>query len=362
MSGTDSVRLVSEYLADFDATTQRRSAMVLGDIGSSGAVGVLREALDSALTRQYRRDVVRAIHEALATATLPPFGGRVSDSVPDFLDTVVVRAAPGLAWDGDESVALPGTPFGDSLLIQRWSDDSLSLVAVGEAGRYALSVGNIGPNQVAQRQRIHIRSFPAPPSDEVPEVAAAQLPLRLYLSLARGTQPADTSSFFRFRPLVDLPVTAAVEWTGPAQIDLSWEDCTERSFPGPPLRISGVVMDESGQPIGAAAVRLLGTAFAAVTDGFGRFSMDVPAGRTGDLRVERAGYQPAQRPAAEGRHYWVVLYQAAAPAPFPGQVISLASPGSSTITIPARSCRLLGLVQTDPAASAVIVRLRITSP
>jgi alpha-tubulin suppressor-like RCC1 family protein len=62
----DSAEFVNRYLSDFESVVQKRAAQSLGDIG---AVGELREALDSVESRGYRDDVVREIYRAISRAT-----------------------------------------------------------------------------------------------------------------------------------------------------------------------------------------------------------------------------------------------------------------------------------------------------
>src|SRR5437867_2441430 len=55
-------------------------------------------------------------------------------------------------------------------------------------------------------------------------------------------------------------------------------------------RISGVVTDPAGQPVGQVSVNVLGTVLGAYTNEAGRFTVPAPEG-TVALRVRRIGYQ-----------------------------------------------------------------------
>ena len=363
-SGADSARIVADYLANLDAATQRRSALLLGDIGTPSADSVLRIAIDSAAARGYRPEVVRALREALLSSTTGAFDGVFSSAAPAFLDTVRVRPGSS-AWDGDESVTMHGAPFPDDLVTRRWGLDSLAFVAAGPAGRYALAITNIGSANITQWDTLHVRRFPAPPWTSPRDVSPAGLPLTVHQSLARITTPRDTIHSFRFRPLADISVTAVVEWTDAGSITALWQDCVDRTFPGPPLKIEGTVVSQTGDALAGSQVTLVGTATGAVTGPQGQFSITVPSGWQGTVRAARIGYSLTDRPAAEGRAgHWVVLRPTGSPppSPFSPQTSAGPSPNSSSLMIPGGSCRLLSLIKTDAVTPATITRLRLTSP
>jgi hypothetical protein len=360
----DSTRIAADYLAEFDAAAQRRSALSLGDIGTPRADSVLRAAIADADARGYRRDVVRALHEGLLTSTAARYDGSFSTGTPRFLDTVRLRRGT-LAWDGDESVSLHGAPFPDDLVVRRWNNDSLAFVAAGQTGRYAISVTNIGVANTEQWDTVVVRSFPAAPWTTPRDIVGASFPLTIHQSLARITTPKDTIHSYRFRPPADLTITASVAWTGPSTIATTWEDCADRSFPGTPMTVSGVVVDQAGVPLGGSQVALVGTALGAVTNALGQFFViNVTPGWQGDLRAQHFGYAQTLRPGAEGRAgYWLVLPPPGPPpAPFVSQPTSGPSPNNSSLTIPGGACRLFSIIKTDSATPSVIARLRLTSP
>ena len=364
-TGSDSAAMVADELERFDASVQRRGALLLGDVGTPPALAVLREAIDAAEARGYRADVVRTLHEALVTASVDPFGGRLSDTTPRFLDTVRIVRDPAVEWNGDEAVVLHGAPFPDALVVRRWDLDSLAFVAAGETGRYTLSIVNIGVGQEAFRAPLEIRAFPAPAAG-VRDVSAAELPLTVLRSLSRTATIVDTVHAYRFRPAEGLSVTATVEWKGPAEIELSWRDCVGASVPGVPGRVSGTVVDATGAPLGGAQITAQGTALATTALAGGEFTLiGVPPAWEGTLRSTRIGYQPVDAPAREGRAgYWITMVPPAeaAPAPVAEQTSSGPSPRTETTSLAAGSCRLLTLSKRDSAVYGVIARLRLESP
>lgn len=362
--GEDSARIVDHYLARFDAAVQRRSVLLLGAIGGTQAVAILHRARDSAETRGYSSDVIRTIHATLANLELPSFGGQLSDSTADFLDTVIARRGAGPAWNGNESVTLAGAPFPDDVMLWR-RGDSLAFVTAGETGWYVLTLAGVGAAERTERDSIHIRSFPAAPQVAPTDVLLDSLPRTILLSLARTTALRDTARFYRFRSQTDRPIRASIDWPGSATIDLVWEDCAVRSFPGPAGRVGGTVVDHQGNALGGAQVAVPGTLLGTMTNTLGQFTINVGSpGWTGSIRAARLGYQTTDRPAAAGRSgYWMVLRPPGSPpSPFTPQTITNPSPNAATLNVPAGACRLLGLVKTDSTVAAVIARLRVTQP
>ncbi len=354
----DSAAYVERHLANFTATVQSRSAFTLGDIRTPAAISELQSALDSATARSYRGDVIRAVEQALRSATIPAFGGVIRPAPAAFLDTVwVIRG--GQTWDGDEAVVLHGAPFPNDVMTVR-STDSLGLVAIGEVGEYALSITNIGPNQLSEVGSLRILSFPGPRPGTV-DLTAAPLPRTILGSLSRGTAPPDLVHYFQFQPGTDLTVTPVAEWTGPSQIDLLWDACQRRGTgAGSPGAVRGRVLIPSGDGLVGAEVQLAGTAIAAVTGVGGTFNLGgAPAGWRGTVRATRIGFAPVEVPVWEGLDDVTVIVGG------PPSVASPhlgPSPNAAPITIPAGACRLLAVIKSDTLERSTILRLRITSP
>ena len=362
--GEDSARVTDHYLSRFDASVQRRSVLLLGTIGGTQASAILRRARDSAAARRYSSEVIRTIESTLVGLELTPFTGQLSDSSADFLDTVIVRRGTGPAWNGNESVRLIGAPFPDDVVV--WQrGDSLGFVAAGEPGWYVLNLAGVGAGERAERDSIHIRSFPASPQVGPSDVPLDSLPRTVLLALARTPALRDTARFYRFRSTSDRAVNASVEWAGPSVVNLVWQECAEGSFPGPARRVSGTVVDEQGNPIAGAQVSLEGTLLGATAGSLGRFVIStVPIGWTGTMRARHLSYQTTLRPASEGRsEYWVVLKApGSSQTPVPPVIRTNPSPNAAMFNLPARRCRLLGVVKTDSIAPAVVARIRVAQP
>lgn len=367
LSGTDSTAYVDRFLSNFYATVQIRAALGLSDIRTPDAVQALQDALADSTSRQYRDDVVRTLQRALSAATTGAFQGTVDPVAAPFLDTIWITRSGGAPWVGNESVILNNSPFPNDVGIGFRGTDSLGFVAAARTGRYSLSITNVGPAQETQHAEFGVTSFPATATIAIRDVTAGPFPITILGSLSRVTSPPDTLHYFRFRPARDLTVTASVDWDGSSDIDLIWDDCSNRTVFGMnPGTVTGKVVNENGAALGSVQVMLVGTVIAAITNPQGEFFLSgVPAGWSGTLRALRIGFQTVNRPVREGfGEVWVVLRSSGSGpgALFSGQIIQGSSPNSTSQTIPAGECRLLGLLKSDPTPSSTIFRLRVVSP
>ncbi len=365
LSGADSLAYVDRFRANFYATVHSRAALGLSDIRTPDAVQALQDAL--ADSTQYRDDVVRTLQRALSAATTGAFQGTVDSVAAPFLDTVWITRSGGAPWVGNESVILNNSPFPNDVGIGFRGTDSLGFVAAARTGLYSLSITNIGPAQETEHAEFGVTSFPATATIAIRDVTAGPFPITILGSLSRVTSPPDTLHYFRFRPAADLTVTASVDWDGSSDIDLIWDDCSNRPVFGMnPGTVTGRVVNENGAALGSVQVMLVGTVITAMTNLQGRFFVSgVPAGWSGTLRALRIGFQTMNRPVREGfGEVWVVLRSSGSGpgAPFSGQIIQGSSPNSTSQTIPAGECRLLGLLKSDPTPSSTIFRLHIVSP
>jgi hypothetical protein len=358
-SEADSTSFVNRHVANFVAMVQTRAAFTLSDLRTPEATEALRRAADSAVTRGYRPDVIRAVEEALRSATMLPFSGTIRPNAVGFLDTVwVVRGTQ--VWDGDESAVLHGAPFPDDILVGR-EQDSFAVVAAGETGQYALTIRNIGTSQDSQFALLRIKTFPGLPVTSVRDITAGPFPLTILGALSRLGTPADLVHYYRIQPSAAIRVAAEASWHGQAQVDVIWSDCkTHVPGTGIPRRVSGAVFDLVGNSLGGVRVSAEGIVGDVQTPPSGQFSMIVPPGWRGTLTARQISSQPVVVPAWEGlSNLRIIIGDAGA---FAGQLHQAQSPSRSSLDIPAGECRYLGLVKTDTLQRTTIVRLLVSSP
>jgi len=361
LHNNDSVLYVEFHLANFDAAVQSRSGFSLGDIKTAQAIDTLRNALRDSLANGYRADVIRDLHHALLTATAARLDNQARMAA--FLDTLWVSRAGNVPWDGDETVTLKGAPFERDVMVGfRSSAAELGFVAAALPGEYAFSVANVGTRDSQYFGALRITSFPAAPIAFIPDVTSGPFPRVFLRSLTRTTSPPDFVHYFRFAPASSLTITAEAVWTGPSQIDLLWDNCSNRSgFAKTPRRISGHVIGSSGEPLGSVSVSLVGTSLSAISAPGGNFEINsVPNGWSGQLRAVRPGFTPVTLEAWEGAGDVVVMV------PQPAAAFSArtrhASPNRVSHQIPGGACRLLGVLRSDTTAAPAIVKLSINSP
>jgi hypothetical protein len=351
---------VADLMSNYVAKYQTQAAISLGDIRTPGALAALQRASDSAAARGYRPDVVRVINIVLALASVPRFAGVMTPTTPRFGDTVRVAPGLGLAWNGDESVILHGSPFADSVFVTRWGADSLAFVAVGRLGDYAVSVTGLGPNAVRQVLPLSIipPGYASHVSATAPVVTNDPFPQTRYILLPN--RPGDTTDFFKFTPIAPLTISATVTVSGLTPATLRWYSCAPFSvltLPGPLTTVSGYVMDEQGRPVENADVRIVALGLSTTTDSAGRFVLNnVPVASPTSVRAAMLGFRPSETPV-----------QVAADSVGLGVVRSTLTEGTavnrqaSTLTIPGGSCRFLE-VRVPYAGGPRVIRLRLRSP
>lgn len=353
---------VSMTLASYVARNQVRAATSLGDIGTPAARAELQRALDQATTRAYRSDVVRHIAGALARARHQEFGGSLRPTDVTFGDTVRVHAG-SLAWGGNESIEIHGSPFGKEVFLKRFmtpgSDDSLEFVAVGENGRYTIAVTGLGSSNITQFDTtLVIRSLRyavhTPTGAEV--IEQSTLPQTRYLLL--GAAPADTVDYFRVSSATGATVTATVKWLGLNDLHLAWRGCGV-SFPAGGSSIGGTIVGAPTEPVAVARVAILGANLFATTTPTGAFLIaGIPPGAVSGglvtLIVSRIGYHPrtVRLPVGTTGH---VITVARATSTAATTILSV----SSVTAVPPGGCRLLQM-WTAPKERRKIVQLRLT--
>ena len=346
---------VAELRGNYIARYQQRAALSLGDIGDSRAVAALRRARDAARARGYRSDVVTVIATVLALRESRPFAGTVAPQTPRFADTVRVAQGGGLAWDGDESVTLNGTPFADSLEVGHWTD-SLAFVAAALPGNYALSIHRLGSGAVTQVVPLQIIAPPYQSHDPATAPVLTALPLPQTRYLALPSSPADSGDFFKLEAAGNRPFTARITAAGANTLSLRWLVCATLAMPPlvAPVTLTGRVVDENGVPVDGALVSLLTTGVQVVTDVSGRFSLSgLPAVPPVDVRVSKLGY------ARTGFSIQLGVDSVMLPISSDTTAIVLTTVASS-VTIPAGGCRFLRI--TPAAGAPRVIRLRLTSP
>lgn len=368
LAGADSSRYVNAHLARFRSTVWSRSGLVLGDIKTPNAIAVLNAALQDSVARGYSPDVLKDLHRARLAATTTPLQAGFTATAVRFADSVWLTRTGTMPWDGDERVELVGAPFPtDVSLGFRDGNNELGFVAAALPGEYAFTVANVGADQERQYSSIRVTSFPGTPITTVRDLTSGPFPIAILQSLSRKTTPPDIVHYFRFAPSVALTVTAQAEWSGPSVVDLVWDDCANRLGPGAspaPGEVRGVIMDTSGAGIVGPSIHVIpagetGTITSVVIAG--AFSRAVPPGFIGSVRVTAGGYVPTEIVAWDGAaDLQVVMRPPPATSPL-SERTSGPSP-TATQTIPAGTCRLLGVLKRDTTSSAPIVRLRVTSP
>ena len=120
---------VAHFMANFDATVQRRAAIALGELG---AVDILAEAIAARALRGYRQDVVDVIQRsrdlALSSQGGPPLAGDHVEVFPDsasievgesgllaatVLDVANVPLPLPVTWSSSNSAVVSVSPAGD---------------------------------------------------------------------------------------------------------------------------------------------------------------------------------------------------------------------------------------------------------
>jgi hypothetical protein len=260
---------IARHLANYLNLYRERAATSLGDIGQAGAADSLQAVLaDHATgTALLPQPVLLAVEAALA-ADLPGFTGSLSDSTVGFLDSVRVTAAPGLVWDGDETVSLRGAPFGDSVQVGPAQPvpggGHLTFRAVGRPGTYAVVVRNqgVGPAGVgtAHRSVLDIVSLRYTTHTPATGPNLAALPLGSHVwAFALGTAgPADSVDYVRFAPAAPLALTATLQWDTRADLDLRWRPCAAPGVVGNPDGATSAKPERTSVTVPAGACWLLG--------------------------------------------------------------------------------------------------------
>jgi hypothetical protein len=351
---------VARMLASYVALNQIRAATSLADIGTPAALRELERALADSDARAYRHDVLRTLKGAVARASHPRFSGVLKPLRANFGDTVRVHAG-AIDWDGNETVELNGSPFGQDVFLNRYmtpgNDDSLEFVAVGRVGSYAVSVTNIGATDVTEVdtnlviQSLRYETHTPSTADVLTQTA---LPQTRYLVLGLHRN-ADTTDYLRIMPTADIVATATARWPGVAVVHLSWRAC---AGPGPSgSTVTGMILS-SGSGLGGARIVVPGTGLAAMTTPAGVFSIGMippfaaPGGLV-TLQFSRIGYRPRtfRVPIGSTGVAFSVVKDGTSPA-------TAMSTASAAVPISAGGCRLLQ-IWTSPENGYQMVQLKL---
>jgi hypothetical protein len=359
----------TEYVAlglqGYVETYQRRAAIALADIaedGSTSARQALASALDSANagSRAFPASVLRTLSEETARAAAAAFTGQLVPTTASFLDTVTVHLAAGQVVD-DDDVALVGSPFGDSVLIDRWpGSDSLRFVAMGDVGTYTVLIRRLGVAQDSAQAPFTIGAMPDRPQGLGAQhtVPLGQLPYRHYFAVR------DSSEQIRLAPGAPMAMGFDLAWRDSVGVRLIARGCTAPfgvvALPLDPTRaVRGRVVDDAGGPVGGAEVRLpsvIGATVSSAQDG--SFDLAVPAGPDSiGVRVTHADHVTAELTLPIGLGDIVIEIPRRSRAAAPGVVRALRV---SAGTFPA-GCWLVGVERRDapPDARATLFRFGV---
>jgi hypothetical protein len=244
----------AQLLENFVANYQKRSAVSLADIGGRRARSALQRALDDTVSLNYRADVVRVIRIARATVNAEPFAGRARSASVAFGDVVVLEAAPGPSFTGDEIAAIDESVFPASELLLPIQPESLRFFAVGDPGAHVVTISNVGTTSNTEHAVITIRSLIDRNDqgmlscttigcriDSAQVIPLGALPYVTFFSLWRRPVNPDTIDFFRIQSPSSITVTARLDWragstsVAPGDVDLVVRPCTPGPLPPPPL-------------------------------------------------------------------------------------------------------------------------------
>ncbi len=147
------------------------------------------------------------------------FAGFLSLPGGGFGDTLVVKPASNMPWDGDEYVLIGGEePF--------YVDQNLDSIAIAipdlTLASHTIEVGDQGPGDVMQTRSFLITSRFTPNINPLsaPDITAGPFPMEGYISLSDGSP----NHFYTLAPGVDMGVRVSVEFQTGADLDVYWTD------------------------------------------------------------------------------------------------------------------------------------------
>ena len=225
-------QMVSNYVAKY----QGRAAVALGDIGTSSARSALDAALQPPHSAQYRADVLQKIKLARTAIGATPFGGRFERRMVQFADTAFLLAPPAQPFATNDVIALDDSAPAELVLTRQ--PGRVGFAAVGMAGPHLVSVRRAGTsttevtdltilsNSDATDRAVKGCATLACEVSASPILPAGAQPVQTFLSLWSSPPHRDSLDIFRFLSPTSHQVTARLEWTGAANLDLLWRTCS----------------------------------------------------------------------------------------------------------------------------------------
>jgi alpha-tubulin suppressor-like RCC1 family protein len=147
------------------------------------------------------------------------FAGFLSLPGGGFGDTLVVKPASNMPWDGDEYVLIGGEePF--------YVDQNLDSIAIAipdvPVASQTLEVGDQGPGDVIQTRSFLVTSRFTQNTDPLtsPDITAGPFPMEFYISLYDGSP----DHFYTLAPGADMGVRVSMEFQTNADLDVTWTD------------------------------------------------------------------------------------------------------------------------------------------
>ncbi len=165
--------------------------------------------------------------------TLPPpttYQGTVSSTALDFGDTLVVKPAATLPWDGDEFVTLGDVT--SSYLLAANPDSIAVVVPRLPTGATDLLVLNQGAEQRIDVLGVSITStFTAIGPDQLaraPDISGGPFPKTFFIELDNDHR----DHLVTVAPAADLPLTVTMDWQTGADLDIYWTSEDGQSYIG----------------------------------------------------------------------------------------------------------------------------------
>lgn len=348
---------VRHYVDNYVAGYRIQAATALSAIGTERAVDRLREAVEESDLRGYRDDVARHVAREYATAAYDTFGGHITSPV-GFLEPVRVLPDPAAPWTGDESVVLPGAPFPDAAVVDRWGGDSLEFVAGAWPGLYQVVVTGLGPDD-SLRAPLTVRTSrysPHPRSSPL-DLGVLATPRRVYSALTGSlTLPAgDVASgrptdHFELRAQDDTAVLAILDWTGNAATLPTWHSCDALPMPG---GIAGTVFDARGDAGPFGAIEVVGVGPAVPVDSLGNFHVSTGDGPTYELSVWVSPTARRSVPDMPSPSAGTLIYLPQ----HDGDPYRLSRPDTSVVHLSAGGCAVLRVAKLDKPEEPAMVSL-----